>query len=838
MVTRLLLISSLRFLRAHAWQTGLALTGVALGVSIVVSVDLANQSARRALALSVDAVSGNSTHQIVGGPRGINEDLYVRFRADLGIQRATPIIQDSVKFVGQHFTLTGLDPVSLLASSATGFRLMHTNGVDWINQANSILVSRRKAKLLGIRLNEETQIEYRGKRHEVRVSGFFDSDNQAATDGFLLADISVAQELLERGGRIDRIDLRLRDNEPQIVRHWLPAGLQLIDAKARDDTLSEISNSFHIDLAAMSMLALLVGGLIICNTVSLSVLQRRRHFGLFRHLGVTSGEILRLIVLEAAFLGVFGTVAGLAVGIAIAHGLIGMVTRSINDLYYPLRVSQLHIDYLTLIKGCLLGVGTVMAATLVPAIEAARIPPVTVLQRSALESRSRHGVLKLLFFSVLLGTCGMVLIALTERSLVAAFIAIALLVLGYALAIPSILLLFNPLANTTVSSAAGVIGRTALRSIPRSLSRTGLAVSALTISISASIAVAVMIASFRDAVSSWLHQSLTGDFYLSVPARNGGNSYRPLPPLLVRDIERMPDLMDVTATRSFELQTPNGAIRAIAYESEHTGTTRFKIKESVPSATELFKQATGVFVSEPYAYRNKIRAGDQMRLYTGAGELSVPVLAIFRDYRSTQGLMVMDRALYERLWQDATVSGLIIRLYPETDKHRVESAMRARIAKEIEPIQITASAEIREAALATFDRTFTVTDVLRLLTVLVAFVGVFGALMSIQLERQREFGMMRAIGATPGQILSATLIQTGLIGIVAGFLAIPLGLAMAEILIGVINQRAFGWSMERTIPVFVLFDSLFLSMAAALGAGIYPAICAMRGSPSEVLRSE
>ena len=155
-----------------------------------------------------------------------------------------------------------------------------------------------------------------------------------------------------------------------------------------------------------------------------------------------------------------------------------------------------------------------------------------------------------------------------------------------------------------------------------------------------------------------------------------------------------------------------------------------------------------------------------------------------------------------------------------------------------EQLAIFPNQQIQEITLSIFDRTFAITGVLRILAIVIAFIGVLSALMALLLERGKEFATLRATGMTPTQIIKLIMGQTALMGVFAGLLAIPLGLIMSDVLIDVINKRSFGWSMQHFLPLSVFSDALILAMLAALLAGIYPAIKSARISPALALREE
>ncbi|MFM8444854.1 MAG: ABC transporter permease [Methylococcus sp.] len=251
-----------------------------------------------------------------------------------------------------------------------------------------------------------------------------------------------------------------------------------------------------------------------------------------------------------------------------------------------------------------------------------------------------------------------------------------------------------------------------------------------------------------------------------------------------------------------------------------------------------FPDLRGILISEPYAQRHHLRVGDSIELATGVGPVRLPVAGIFFDYRSDQGLIVMHRRLFDQYWRDSAHTSLGLYLQPGADLTIVRAELERRLAGLAQPLQVRSNREIRDISLETFERTFAITQVLRLLAVGVAFIGIVSALLALQVERGRELAVLRATGLTPAQTGALVLLQTGFMGLMAGLLAIPLGLAVAVALVRVINLRSFGWTMDLTISPAPLAVAVLLSMLAALLAGVYPARLAMKTPPALGLREE
>ena len=282
---------------------------------------------------------------------------------------------------------------------------------------------------------------------------------------------------------------------------------------------------------------------------------------------------------------------------------------------------------------------------------------------------------------------------------------------------------------------------------------------------------------------------------------------------------------------------PGGPAQIVALGLEAGRAPGFKFREGRPEAVWPAFDAGAVIVSEPFAYRRAVGAGGSVRLRTDRGERDFPVAGVFYDYGSSAGVVVMSRRTYRLFWDDGAVSALALYAAPGVDVERLMAALRERAAGG-QDVLIRSNRALRDASLEIFDRTFAITAVLRLLIVAVAFVGVLSALMALQLERGREHGVLRALGLTPGQVWGVVTAQTGLMGLVAGLLAVPVGIMLAAVLVFVINRRSFGWTMPLDVAPLILAQGVLLAVTAALLAGLYPAWKMAAASAAEALREE
>lgn len=841
--------SGFRYLLRHPWLMGLSVLGVALGVAVVVAIDLANASAQRAFELSADAVTGRATHQVASATGGTLPDtLYRRLRVEEGFRQSAPVVEGyatTTRGGGRTLQLLGVDPLA-----EAPFRPYVGQGaVDlgvFMAVPRTALLSTGTADALGLALDDTLQVRIDGVAHTLRVAGLIapaDARSAQATQNLVVMDVGNAQALLGLAGRLSRIDLILPDGDAGDARRArveavLPPGAEVIRSSARTATIDQMTRAFELNLTALSYLALVVGMFLIYNTMTFSVVQRRPLVGRLRALGVTRREVFALVTGEALAIGAVGTLLGLLLGVVLGRGLVQLVTQTINDLYFVVTVRGLSLDPWTLVKGAVLGLGATLAAAAAPAREATNAPATTVLQRSAQESRVQRLAPRLAAAGVLLGAAGAGLLAVPGGGIVLSYAALLTVLLAFALATPLVVVAFGRLARVVLGRLVGVLGKMAAQGVVTTLSRTGVATAALMIAIAATVGVGVMVSSFRQTVVRWLDYSLQADVYVQPPSlvfRGGTAAFDPATASL---LAATPGAAGAYSVRRVTVTSETGRTDLVAVSRSPNAGRTYQFKDGGEESLEaIFGRDDAVIVSEPYAYRHGVGVGDALRLQTDRGPRTFTVAGVFYDYGSDLGVVMMGRDAYETWFDDRALSGLALYAEPGVPADTLMARVQDRVPAGQEVI-VRSNRGLRDVSLEVFDRTFTITAVLRLLAVLVAFVGVLSALMALQLERARELAVMRANGMTPGQVGRYVTTQTGLMGLIAGLLSLPLGLVLAYVLIYVINRRSFGWTLQFEVPPAILLQALLLAVAAALLAGLYPAWKMARANPALALREE
>jgi putative ABC transport system permease protein len=827
LLPRALVRTGLRDLLRRPLHTSLMIAGVALGVAVVIAVDLANESARRGFARSTEAVVGRATHRIEAGPSGVPEALLARLRRDWGLRLSAPIVEGSAVTAGPErrpLHILGVDPLSEAPfRSGLGSDLVGEGGLPGLFTGPGAVLDATTAGHLGLELGDPLSLRIEGRLEQIRLVGLVASEDGAAGE-LVLMDVGRAQALLGRPGRLTRIDLILGEHEARALRDRLPPGTVLTEAGAQADAVGQLTQAFQLNLTALSLLALVVGMFLIYNTVMFRVVQRRRVIGTLRALGATPGQVFGMVVIETAVAAAFGTALGLGLGWLLGQGVVLLVTRTINDLYYVLAVTGAPLTLSGAIKAALLGLGAGVLSALPPAWEASQVQPVTAMRGSTLEEASRRWLPRLAALGLVLLAAGGVTMAVLTRSLTASFGALFMVVLGIAAMVPLATVGLMLVVAGPARGIAGITGRLAARTVTRAVSRTGVAIAALMVAVSVTIGVSVMIESFRGTVANWLDLTLRADVYVSTPGPGprGRLAPRTLAPDVAGLVAAIPGVAEVETYRAVRVASEHGEINLGASDARRARSAAlYRFADGDAAETWKRVEQGAVVISEPFLHRHRLpQRGAEIEITTDRGPHRFPVVGVFYDYTTEEGTVLMSRAVYDRHWNDPGVTS--VAAWAEPGVAAGVLAERVRETLSGRPLAVVANRVLRARALRVFDRTFAVTQALRLLAVVVAFIGVWSALMALQVERTRELATLRAVGMTPGQLGGLTLVETGLMGLSAGLLSLPTGILLAVILIDVINVRSFGWSMELELRPAVLVQAVAVSVAAALLAAAYP----------------
>jgi putative ABC transport system permease protein len=857
-----LLKTGLRYLIRRPLISLLCIVGVALGVAVVIAIDLANESASRAFNLSTETVAGRATHQIVGASGSIDEDLFRKVRVDLGIRESAPVVEAfavALELDQQPVRVLGVDVFSeapFRSYLGEGNRAFTNNDLTaFFTEPDAMLVGESLATRYNLTTNSPVTFRVGDRRITMRVVGVIrseDDQSRRALDGLAIVDVATAQQLFQMTGRLSHIDLIADERTPEgrarldAVRTVLTPDTSIVKPQQRSQSVESLGDAFRLNLTALSLLALVVGMFLIYNTITFSVVQRRPVIGTLRCLGVTRREIFGAILAETLVLGAIGGVIGLGLGVLLGRGAVTLVTQTINDLYYVVNVRDVSVSPWTLLKGFALGLGASGLAALAPAYEATSIAPITALKRTAIEQRVQKLLPWLALVGVLLLVIGAGLLLLTSV-LTVNLAGIFFVLIGVALTTPLLTVWLMRIAVPVLDRLSGITGRMSARNVTNAISRTAIAIASLMVAVSVIIGLQSMIGSFRKTVVSWLNTSLTADIYVAPVTTAGTANTARMDQALVDQFRATDGVEDVTlfrrATVEFRpVSSTDADFRAVTMLS--IGSSRERQNDTfvwtARAPDGLWASMRGqdeVQVSEPFANRHGItRQNNQIILRTATGARTLTVVAVYYDYASDAGVILTRRDAYAQWYADDTISSIAVYLRDGLSAADTAAAFRTQFAGR--ELLISANRELRDNALVVFDRTFAITSALNLLATVVAFIGVLSALMALQIERTRELGMLRANGMTTRQLWGMTLTETGLMGAVAGLLSIPTGILLAIVLVYIINLRSFGWTIQLSLDSSTFVQAMAVALLSALLAAIYPMLRLSRIQIARAVRLE
>ena len=817
----------------------LSLLGVAIGVGGVVAMDLAIASCQRGFDLSRVAVTGGATHWITGGPAGVDEQLYVRLRL-AGWRKIAPVSEGFVSLKGQSWRLVGMDPLAesswrVAPGVAKSAALSGSNLVASFSQPGSVALTAAEARRLGVATGDTLQPEDGGK--PLRVGAVLEGlapDLESALAGQLLCDLASAQEELGSEGRLTRIEAQLDATEEESLRSALPPEAGLEAAGGRVNATRRMSEAFFMNLRALSSLSLLVGAFLIYNVIHFVSLRRLPWTAQLRLLGATAGELRGQLLSEAGWLGAVGSLLGVPLGVALARGLLPLLTRTINDLYYNLQVQSVFLDPLALGRGCLLGWGCALLACWGPARAAARTSPAALLRRSPLEARSQRQAVRALLPAALALAGGWTLLCLVNRldlSLACMFVCI----LASAALAPGLVFLAQSWLLRHLPRRAGLGPKLVLGGAQRSMSRLGVALAAMTVALSAVISITLMVHSFRGSLLDWLERTLGADLYVGQTNRQAARDGQALSPAWLARLQALPEVESILPLKMTPLTfTASGRERSTQLVTQPTTVpdlARLKLRQG-----RLLESGDELLASEPFLHFQHLAVGDTVELRTRQGMRRLPIVGAFQDYASDSGYLLMDRAHYARWFGDDSLSGVSVMLrgHGQAAADRLRSQILAW--PESKGLEIRSQGNLRRLSVQIFEQTFQVTQLLQLLAVLTAAVGMLGAVAANRLERRGEWALWGCLGLTRAEQWRLSWAEAALFGAWAGLAAWPCGLLQGYAMVHFINRRAFGWSLDFSVH----WPTLLVTPLLGIGAASLAIVLAGRPARTlaEDLRSE
>ncbi len=828
----LLLAISWPELRHHPWQHASAWGAVVLGVALAFAVHLINESALGEFSAAVRAVNGQPDFELRDAQRGFgggfDELVYGRVAAHPGVAVASPVLEletvalDAaggrvpVRVLGIDALVAGPLTPRLLPRPAAGVdaQVLFDPGALFMNAA----AARRFGDTGRLTLASGAGTATLDVRGRVGAEG----------GPLVVMDIAGAQATFGGLGRISRIDVRLHpgvDRATLLRELALPAGLRAAAPEESATRVSNLSRAYRVNLTVLALVALFTGAFLVFSILSLSVAKRFPQLALLGVLGLSGRERLSWVLAESAVLGLAGSVAGLALGTGLAALALRLLAGDLGGGYFPGVTPALQWSSTAALAYGALGVAAALAGGWLPARAAQRMAPAQVLK--GLAAAGRTAAPARLALVCMLGAGALALAPPVGGLPIGAYASVACLLVGGIAAIPLVVRLLLMRKRTAapkfphpprgaaaglwrrlgalpgVSAPTGVVSLLAIERARHQHRNATVAVAGVVASLALSVALTVMVGSFRDSVAAWLDQVLPAELYLRSASTSASADSVFLPDGLLEAVRGLPGVERAIGQRVVSIQI-DPALPAVTLLARPLG----DVATALPLVGRLVPAAPGVpniYVSEAMVSLYGAVPGSTLTLpLPRAGALdATPHLAhvrgVWRDYARQHGAIAIDAADYQSATGDLRLNDLALWLRPGAMAAQVRADVK-RLAGDTGWLEFASSAEVRATSLRIFDRSFAVTYWLQAVAIGIGLVGMATSFSAQVLARRRELGALIHLGLTRTQVGHLVALEGALWSGAGALLGSLLGLAVSVVLVKVVNPQSFHWTMELAVP--------------------------------------
>jgi len=833
--------------RHHGPRHATAVLAVLLGVALAFSVHLINASALSEFSAAVRSVNGQADLSLQAARGGFDEALYARVAAHPNVALASPVVEVATQAQGRDGRLHPLRVVGLDAlvaaplapaliprpeAPADGEAQAKSKGSKDIDHRydgfalDTIALNASARRNLGVQVGDTVRVQAGLALIPLRVSASVAAGGEAIG----VMDIASAQERFGQLGLLSRIDLKLSEGaraSEVLAALRLPPGVQADSADDAGQRVSNVSRAYRVNLTVLALVALFTGGFLVFSILSLSVAKRQQQFALLGVLGLSARERLQLVLWESAAVGLLGSVLGIALGTGLAATALSLLAGDLGGGYFPGIAPTLQWSpWAALLYGGL-GVVAALAGGWLPARSAQSLAPAQALK--GLGDTNQAGQGQWLGPTLLgLGTALSFLPAVGGVPLWA-YIAVACVLMGGIACVPATVGLLLGLLPAPRHPATLL----AVERARRMRHTATVAMAGVVASLSLSVALTVMVASFRDSVTSWLDVVLPADLYARTAKASDSSDALHLGQALLEAIRQTPGVRRAGGVRvtSLSLDAAQPAIALISRELGDPGKSLPLVGELVAMPDQQPGAPVAIYVSEAMVDLYGAHPGRTLALPLRAGQPPVPafVRGVWRDYARQQGAIVLNEADYQRLTGDTSVNDLALWLQPEARTDKVQTAIRlaaTRQGLDGALIEFAEPRQIRETTLRIFDRSFAVTYWLQAVAIGIGLFGTAASFSAQVLARRKEFGLLSHLGFTRGQVLATVAGEGAALTGVGALLGLALGIAVSVVLVKVVNPQSFHWTMDLLLPWW----RLMALAASVVAAGTLTALLAGRAA--------
>jgi putative ABC transport system permease protein len=812
------------YARQHRLRTLVQVLAIAVGVALGYAVHLINTSALSEFSSAVRAVTGQADASITGTREGFDEQLFARVVDHPSVELASPVLELEVPVLGiaenraPLLSIVGLDIFRAAMLSQALVPVPSDDGSRLAVLGDGVFLSPAALARFKVAVGGELRVLAGTREVVLPVVGTLPGARAGQVVGVM--DLGFAQWRLDRLGRLTRIDLKLAPGttvESVSRALQLPPGVAMASADAETTRVSNLSRAYRVNLNVLALVALFTGGFLVFSLQAQATIARRSQLAYLRVAGVTARELQSLLVVEASLLGVVGSALGLLLGAGIAALTLTVLGGDLGSGFFTGTRPEVQYRPESVLLFFLLGLGAAIAGSWVPARDAARTSPALAMKAGAEEDAFKP--LGKVWPGISLLALGAALLLLPPVSgiPVGGYLSIMAVLIGAIALQPRLAhAAFSPLARRIERSPLAARSPTLLLAVTRiaqAPSFAAIGMAGIVASFALMIAMATMVASFRGSVDDWLNRILPAELYARV-AQTGSIAY-----FSAADLQRLarhPGVARADFSRFAKLQLDPGLAQVTLvvrpFDVDEPG-AELPLTGAVVRWTP--DMPPPIWITEAMVEIYGMQPGRVVELpLAGRLQRFMPV-GVWRDYARQFGAVAMRTQDYKAATGDNTITDAALWLKPGWTPTRVAEELRAEMDAGA-ATEFVQPGDIRKLSLQIFDRSFAVTYVLEIAAIAIGLIGIAATFSSQAIARTREFGMLRHIGLTRGQILGLLAIEGALVTTLAIVIGLATGLVVSLILIKVINPQSFHWTMDFNAPEQLIAALMVALMAAAV----------------------
>ena len=841
-LAKLIRLMVFKNIRNERFLTVLSIIGVALGIGLFIGVKVASDRALLSFEDDVKGIEQNTNYEILD-ISGIDFDEQVYGRILRIEENSFPALKVNgyIPGIKESVSINGIDTVKSIRFLRSS-RDMKFDVRDLYRDLNAILITKKLSDMYSLKKGSALDVLVYDKKCTLKVIGVLSADTLPADT--VIMDIGNFQEYFGKTGLLSIIDLKTSEKGAETIQKTLPPNLSIESKTDLLKSRKSLITSFKYNLQFISLIAILVGMFLLYNTIFISVVKRRTEIGILRGLGADKKTIVILFVVQGLLLGLAGSLLGIAMGQVIAYFSVFAVERTISTMYSSISVSDYLISWGDSGTALVLGLLVSLAASAIPAYESSKIKPNESSKEGSFESKYKGYQKAFSFLGLCLIPAGGILSYLDYRFTpfdfpFLSYLGILLIILGFAFASPFYLSTVLKAVKKPSGRLFKATGKIANGDMQGNLYRFSVALMSVAISCALIVSLLTLIFSFRNSLKAWLGRNIYADVYVKPASCTSNFCFYPLSEEVVKILKGFPEVAGVDKFRTLHIDLFGRKVVVgfgdISVQRKYSPSHYYdpRSKERYQGLEDKKRLSISRYLSSKYG----LKKGDTLELQTPKGKESFEINDVFSSYSTTSGFIYMDRKWLKKYWglDDATQVAIYLKkgVDPAQFIRKVKDTVSGRYS-----LEIMDNNEIRKKVLNIFNKTFSITYAIELISIIVSLIGVLNTLMALVLERKREISIIRYLGGSWQQIKQVLILSAGIVGIAGIFLGAIMGLLMSIIFIQVVNKISFGWEIRFQIPFSYLFLITSVLFLATLLAGMLPAKVARKIDPKRFISFE